>query len=560
MKLGIISVFFCAVLYFGGYFLYFYFTGGDTKEAFDAENWVNPLDKERITDNADIYQDDVQTKADKIYVTVFQAAKKSDQENLTFQDIIKYSKSNETADVPFKVFFQDANKTLLDNGIFVRETNAELELRGKSPGNDVQKSFQLTLHDKEGLWHNQKVINLVKDYKDPLRIRNKLAFDYFSIMPDITSLRTRLVRLFIKDLSASPNAEFEDYGLFTQIEHPNKLFLTNHQLDPNAHLYKAENFNFSRYPEYIKNKNDSSYVKQQFEEILEIRGSDDHQKLINMLEAVNDPSVNIDDIIQKYFDKENYLTWLAANILFDNPQVTHSNFFLYSPLNSTKWYFMPWDYDEAWGLITERPTWQKGVAVYWDNVLHRRFLEKPGNIEQLNQKVEELRAIVNEARTKAFLDSYYDIIMSNITQLPDIKYLPITIDTYEKQYQDFPAMVARNLLYYYELQENPMPVLLDEPEQFGHKILFHWDQSVDLQGDNLAYDLEISQVPDFSTVLTSIKDLKETKTEINNLSPGIYFWRVVVKDDNGHSQMALNVYEDDFGDKYFGIKRLIVKQ
>lgn len=560
MKLGIISVFFCAVLYFGGYFLFFYFIGGDTKETFNADNWDNPLSKEGITDNADIYQDDVQTKADRIYVTVFPATKKSDQENLSFQDILKYSKSNETADMSFKVYFQNANKTFLDNGIFVQETNAELELRGKSPGNDVQKSFKLTLHDKEGLWHNQKVINLVKDYKDPLRFRSKLAFDYFSIMPDITSLRTRFVRLFIKDLTATPNAEFEDYGLFTQIEQPNKLFMTNHQLDPNAHLYKAENFNFSRYPEYIKNKNDSGYMKKKFEEILEIRGSDDHQKLINMLEAVNDSSINIDDIIQQYFDKENYLTWLAANILFDNPQVTHSKFLLYSPLNSTKWYFMPWDYNEAWGLKIERPAWQKGVAIYWDNVLHQRFLAKPGNIEQLNQKVDELRAIVNEARTKAFLDSYYDIIMSNITQLPDIKYLPITIGAYEKQYQDFPAMVERNRLYYYELQENPMPVFLDEPEQFGNKILFRWDQSVDLQGDDLVYDLEVSQVPDFSSILTSVKDLKEARTEINNLSPGIYFWRVVVKDDNGHSQMALNVYKDDFGEQYFGIKRLIVKQ
>lgn len=560
MKLGIILVFVSAAIYFGGYFLYLYYSEGKVTDVFNGDNWVNPLNAEGITDYAELYKNDQQTKVDNMYVTVLKAQANVANNDFSFQDLINYRQDDDGSEPSFKVYFEDGMRNLMDNSIFVREANALLELRGKSPGNDIQKSFKITLHDKEGLWHNQKIINLNKHYADPLRIRNKLAFDYFSVIPDISSFRTRFVRLYIKDLSTgSSDAEFEDYGVFTQVEQPNKLFLTNHRLDPNAQLYGAQDFRFLRYPDAIRNKNDSAYSKKEFEKILEIKGNDDHQKLIKMLEAVNDSSTSIDEVIVNYFDKDNYLTWLAANILFDNPEVSFTNFLLYSPLNSTKWYFMPWDFDEAFGLKQKRPTWQKGVSVYWDNVLHRRFLEKPENIKALNNKIDELSDIVNKKQTKRFLDSYYDIIMSNITKLPDIKYLPVTIETYETKYEELPEVVERNRLYYYELQENPMPFLLYGPEQQENRFAFSWEKSLDLQGDDLFYNFEISRSKDFSSIEISFKDLKETKIELDNLGPGSYYWRVVVKDAEGHSQTAANIIRDEFGDKYFGVKQFLVK-
>ncbi len=556
MKLSIIFVLLCITIYYGLYFFVLYDSRKQTYSAFDEENWVNPLDNARITDNRDIYKDDVQTKPDEIYVTVLKPKEYSGEQTCSFQDLLAYSEDNEETKPEIEVYFQDGNNSIINNGIFIREPNAVMGLKGKSQGKDIQKSFKIRLYDREGLWHNQNIINLNKDYSDPLRIRNKLSFDYFAIIPDITSLRTRFVTLFIKDLSAEPPDEkFENYGLFTQVEQPNKLFLTNHRLDSNGHLYEAENFKFLRYPQNIKNKGDSGYSKKDFEEILEIQGNEDHQKLIDMLEAVNDCSIDIDQIIETYFDRENYLTWLAANILFDNYGISDTNFLLYSPLNSNKWYFMPYDYDEAWGLGEDRPKWQKGISMCWDNVLHRRFLLEPENVEALSEKIEELSTIVNEEQTRAFLDAYYDIILSSITALPDLKYLPVTLEEYRRQYEDMPRLTERNRLYYYELLENPMPFYLMGPEQKGNKYLFTWTGSYDIQGDSLSYDFELSRDKDFSSVVTAFKDIVHTGIEIQNLKPGVYYWRVTAKDAKGNSQIAFNIYRDPFGDRYYGIKK-----
>ena len=49
------------------------------------------------------------------------------------------------------------------------------------------------------------------------------------------------------------------------------------------------------------------------------------------------------DVFAKYFDEENYFTWLAFQMLTGNTDTTSQNFLLYSPQNSQKWYFISWD-------------------------------------------------------------------------------------------------------------------------------------------------------------------------------------------------------------------------
>ena len=78
---------------------------------------------------------------------------------------------------------------------------------------------------------------------------------------------------------------------------------------------------------------------------MEIAENADHDKLLEMMEAINDTSADIDDVMNTYFNKENYLTWMATNIIFGNIDAIVNNFLLYSPLNSKTWYFLPWDYD-----------------------------------------------------------------------------------------------------------------------------------------------------------------------------------------------------------------------
>ncbi|TCO69831.1 CotH kinase family protein [Marinisporobacter balticus] len=537
MKMGIIAIITFTMLVLGVYLYVEYNSKAVFEESYDAENWKNPLKNMGIKDADYIYEEDEQVEAEKLYVTIVNKSDKGKKE----------------------IFFESGEKNLLEHAIITREPNASIEIRGKESEEAPQSSFKIRLFDREGLWHNQNIINLNKYYFDSLRIRNKLSFDYFKMIPNITSFRTRFVTLYVKDLTKKKQEmKFEDYGLFTQIEQPNKLFLKNHELDLNGQLYEAESFNFSRYPDVIMDKKDNRYAKKKFEKVLEINGNEDHKKLINMLEAVNDYSKDINGVVDEYFDKENYLTWIAVNILFDNYKTSSKNFFLYSPLNGQKWYFMPWDYDQAWNFEENRPKWQKGLSVYWDNVLHRRFFEEKENVEALNKKIEELSGIINKEQTQKFLDSYYDILLSNITKLSDLKYLPVTLDEYKREYEDISNMTERNKFQYYELLENPMPFCLLEPKRNKNRYIFKWNKAYDIQGDQLYYDFELSYDRNFSNIIKQIKDIKDLKVvvEVEDIKNTICYWRVIARDKKGNTQIAYDIERDEYGQKYYGIKQL----
>ena len=51
----------------------------------------------------------------------------------------------------------------------------------------------------------------------------------------------------MKDMTKGGSGEYEDYGLYTQVEQINKTYLKMHGLDKNGQLYKVNFFEFQRY-------------------------------------------------------------------------------------------------------------------------------------------------------------------------------------------------------------------------------------------------------------------------------------------------------------------------
>src|SRR5699024_6712839 len=98
---------------------------------------------------------------------------------------------------------------------------------------------------------------------------------------------------------------FVDYGLFTQVEQPNGRFLRNHGLSQNGNLYKANMCEMYRYEDKIRLATDPLYDVNVFSEVLEPKNDEDHSKLIEMLEAVNNYTLPIEEVIGTYFDVEN---------------------------------------------------------------------------------------------------------------------------------------------------------------------------------------------------------------------------------------------------------------
>lgn len=522
----------------------------------------------KLVEDRSVYAEDKLDEVVNFYLTV-------PEHNLTAEFPLSWGEFNSinrveqnTEDKTLEVVLQEGTEEGPASGMFGygdRNANGVISIRGKSTIRADQKSFKIKMYDEAGLWRNQSTINLIKHSFDSTRMRNKLSFDYFKLIPNFTSLRTQFVHLYVKDLTGEGNGEFVDYGLYTQIEQPNKSFLRSHGLDPNGHLYKAASFEFFRYADVLKTADDPTYDEKKFNAILEPKGSNDHEKLLRMLEDLNNYSVTIDDVFDKHFDRDNFLTWMAVNILMDNFDTINQNYMLYSPLNSERWYFLPWDYDGGWGdtefdedSAKRRAPWQRGISNYWGNTLQSRFFKNPDNVKQLLDKMEDLKSIINTKQTSEFIDIYKPIVSPFVHRQPDLQWLPRPIAEYEDELEQVKQLTEMTEQKFKESLETPMPFYLADVEQEDNSTIFSWGAAYDLQGDDLTYRFQIAKNPAFTS---SIKDIKSTdlSIKVDGLAKGKYYWKVSAADSKGHEVPSFDVYQDIDDNYYFGVREFYVE-
>jgi polysaccharide biosynthesis protein PelG len=525
-----------------------------------------PVTQDKLLEDKRLYERDQDGSIMALYLTVLPDMPRDD-DSVDWYELNRIERGMQEGEL--KVIVQEGavDGSGPKNGMFGfgdAEANGEISLRGNSTRYASQRSYKIKLNDQAGLWRDQRVLNLNKHPFDASRIRNKLSFDLIETLPAMTSLRTQFVKLFVKDLSSSDSSgSFVDYGLYTHVENPNELFLKNHWLDPYGQLYKAEFFEFHRYPEAIKMQSDPTYDKEAFEAYLEIQGREDHEKVIAMLDDVNNIAIPIDEVMAKHFDLDNYLTWLAVNILMDNMDTGAHNFLLYSPLNSNKWYFLPWDYDGAWEKVRREEGVfnynQDGLSTYWGSVLHNRFFRSEKNVRLLKDKVDELYAstINNESISKQL--EQYRAVMPVIQSSPDARYLPIEIHELEAEWQKVASVPLRSLQRFQDNIEKPMPFFLGDPINLQTKQMqFTWDPAYDLQGEDLVYDWILARDPRFNKVVHKRSNLRETKLIVDSLAPGTYYWMVRARDTSGNEQVAFDIYRDEEGIRHYGVREMKV--
>ena len=525
-----------------------------------------------LEDNMDLYQYDDPGSLVYMYVTI-RKGNPSDNTNHSWQEVNEFSKwffSNmEHVEVgKAEAIFQIGD----ENGPIPGEIgygeivpNATIQIRGASASKADQKSYKIELRERAGVWRGQGTIDLNKHPYDVGRIKNKLSFDLMKDIPHLTSLRTQFVRLYVKDETSDPPSEqFVDYGLFTQIEQPNKTFLRNHLLDPDGQLYKTNFFEFFRYEDQLQPVDSPTYDPDLFATVLEIKGNQDHTKLIQMLEAVNDWNIPINVTFDKYFDADNYFTWMAFNILVGNVDTQTQNFYLYSPKNSETWYFLPWDYDGAWTRQQpaalgkqEYSLYAKGISNYWGAVLHNRVLRDEINRALLDEKINELRVFLTTERIKELIDVYRETTEPLLFQMPDLENMAKR-EQYELSYKLILTEVEANYELYLETLESPMPFFLGTPKIENRKLKFNWGVAYDFDAEDITYHFEISRDWAFTDILYEEDILKLAETSVDMLEEGTYFWRVIATNESGYSQYPFDFYKDEEGYRRSGMKYLFI--
>ncbi|MFJ8065528.1 exopolysaccharide Pel transporter PelG [Psychrobacillus sp. NPDC096426] len=524
----------------------------------------NSSSVDKLVEDKKLYQRDEDGSIKSLYLTILPD---TSNDKVDWYALNRLTDGNSDSGEKLEIIFSEGTEdgTGSKEGMFgygAVEANAKISLRGNTARYAAQKSYKIKLYDSAGLWQNQRTINLNKHILDPSRIRNKLSFDLMEKIPNMTSLRTQFVHLYVKDLTAGNKTTYEDYGLYTQIEQPNEMFLKNHWLDPSGYLYKVTFFEFQRYPDQIKSQTDPNYDKEKFETILEIKGREEHDKLIEMLDDVNNMQIPIEEVIEKHFDMENFLTWTAMNILMDNMDTDANNFYLYSPLNSEKWFILPWDYDGGWELQRKNNSikpYQAGISNFWGITLHNRYFRSEKNVQQLIDKVEELSQSINAETVGDQVNNYADVVKPFLFREPDIKYLPALNTSFEGELQQLKETPERAKQRFYEDIEKPKPFYMDIVDDNDTELIFSWQISFDLQKDDLFYTVTVARDPLFTDILKVKKDIRENEFTMKKPPNGKYYWKVTVADSKGNEQTSFDMHIDEEGNEFFGIREFEVE-
>ena len=414
-----------------------------------------------------------------------------------------------------------------------RAANATVRLRGTGASEHQQKSYRIDIKQDMGKWEDQKVIVLNKHAADPVRFKNKMAYSLMSEIPQMISARTTFVHLYVKDKTEGEDGVFQDYGLYTQVEQINKTYLRNHGFDSDGNLYQAVDFDWGRHEDTIVNSTDAGYSLEAFEQYLEVKGDEDHSKLIEMLEAVNDETNSISGVIDQYFDRENLYYWMAFHILMGNKDVLNGNYYLYSPRGVDTWYFLSWDndsileetYEEMRDAGYDR-SWNYGIFTYTDSVLFRRILQDEACRSELDMAVRDLREnYLTQENLQEKMAEYAEAIQEYVYALPDRTFARVTESDYEILLGEMAGEVEENFQAYNESMNAPWPFHILAPSVSGDSITLSWEEAYIFQGEEAVYTVELGEDYTFQNPILS-EQVTGTSYSASALPAGQYFLRV----------------------------------
>jgi len=268
-----------------------------------------------------------------------------------------------------------------------------------------------------------------------------------------------------------------------------------------------------------------------------------------MLSAFVDPEQSFEAVFEKHFDRKNVLTWIAANsLLYQTDAVTH-NFYLYNPLGSEKFYFLPWDYDGAFyeeATLTnslENSELYKRLFYGYARGVNSKFISQLYKMPGIH---EEIVAVADELRSSYLTDSninerairYAQLIAPYLTRAPDNEHNP----RYDiNSTANFAGFVASNHEALKTRFDIPMPHTMQVPVVSNGSVEFSWTPAFDVTRKNtLSYDLQIADSPSFDaqSILLSTEGIEDDADFVphtvaaSQLSSGKLYYRVIARGDS----------------------------
>lgn len=255
------------------------------------------------------------------------------------------------------------------NSVLDTMENVGFRLRGNTSRYSQKKSFKVSMNafEKGRKFYGFEKLNLNGEHNDPSIIRSKLCWDIFH-SSQIPGSQANHIRLYINDVY---------YGLYMNVEHIDENFVYDRFGNNDGNLYKclwpADLDYLGSDPDLYKfeSNNRRTYELKINEE------QDDYSDLADLITNLKFLPDSLFTEFEKLFDVDGYLRILAVDVVvgsWDDYWYLKNNYYLYNNPATGLFEFIPYDYDNTFGIDWVGPDWGNRDIYAWGSDTEMRPL------------------------------------------------------------------------------------------------------------------------------------------------------------------------------------------
>ncbi len=258
---------------------------------------------------------------------------------------------------------------------------AEVGYRGAITRKMPKKSWKVAAPGV-GLAHGRDVLNLNAMMVDRTLIREPLAYDFLARC-GVHAPDAEPIQLFV-------NGRY--FGVYASVEDVNRDFLERVELDSDGNLYRAFD-SLERLPDT------ATYMEAYDKKTNEDDGYDD---IITLIELIDDtPDSALYETLLPIFDFERLYDYYAANVVLSNIDFGRDDYYLHHDLDTGIWTWLPWDYNEALGVLVFWSPWLHASTPVFPGLENRLIAKLHDNVHFNRRHLDRVRQLMDTVFTES---------------------------------------------------------------------------------------------------------------------------------------------------------------
>ncbi len=300
--------------------------------------------------------------------------------------------------------------TLIDGD---QQLDGRIKVSGSSSRSLEKRSLYLKLN--KGLkWHGQSRFSLNAMGSDPTLMRNRIVRDIYQSIDEVGPW-TAYQNIYLNDAPL---------GLFLQIEWVERPMFQRLGLGGKGQIFHPNDKYYCGDLDK-SNKMDMEDCWFHFTPPFE-----DYSALKTLINNIDNTPINeFDKFMEKNFDVDSVINWIAVNVLVADGDTYNKNYFLYLNDLNGKWTVVPWDYDLTFGrnfdpfLDYPDNIFNDSFVYFYPpelgayNPLKMKFLRNPTLLSRFKKRLAHLMGLQKEGDNPGFGIFSPDAMSSRISEL-----------------------------------------------------------------------------------------------------------------------------------------------